>query len=98
MFDLYTSSTPNGRKISIALEEFQVAYKVHPVNLSEGEQFAPEFLKISPNNKIPALIDPNGPDGEPVALFESGAILIYLAEKPGSCCQKVLRNMTRSSG
>lgn len=77
MFDLYTSSTPNGRKISIALEEFQVAYKVHPVNLSEGEQFAPEFLKISPNNKIPALVDRESRR----SLMESGAILIHLAEK-----------------
>ena len=79
--ELYTWSTPNGRKISIALEEMGLAYSVHPINITKDEQFAPDFLKISPNNKIPAIVDPEGPGGEPIALFESGAILIYLAEK-----------------
>ncbi|MDF1747969.1 MAG: glutathione S-transferase N-terminal domain-containing protein [Alphaproteobacteria bacterium] len=82
--DLYTWSTPNGRKVSIMLEEVGLPYKVHPINILKDEQFAPDFLKISPNNKIPAIIDPDGPGGEPLALFESGAILTYLAEKTGS--------------
>lgn len=77
MIDLYTWGTPNGRKVSIALEEMDLPYKVHPVNITKDEQFAPEFLKISPNNKIPAIVD----GGQ--AVFESAAILIYLAEKTG---------------
>ncbi|MFQ5466646.1 MAG: glutathione S-transferase N-terminal domain-containing protein [Kiloniellaceae bacterium] len=81
--DLYTWSTPNGRKVSISLEECELPYTVHPVHIGKGEQFEPEFLKISPNNKIPAIVDPDGPGGAPLALFESGAILIYLAEKTG---------------
>ena len=81
--DLYTWSTPNGRKVSIALEEMGLDYTVHPIDITQDEQFAPEFLEISPNNKIPAIVDPDGPDGEPLALFESGAILLYLAEKTG---------------
>lgn len=81
--ELYTWSTPNGRKASIALEEMELDYNVHPINIGQGEQFAPEFLKISPNNRIPAIVDPEGPDGKPISLFESGAILIYLAEKTG---------------
>jgi GST-like protein len=81
MIELYTWGTPNGKKISVALEELALPYAVFPVDINQGEQFAPDFLKISPNNKIPALIDPDGPDGQPIALFESGAILIYLAEK-----------------
>ena len=81
--ELYTWSTPNGRKISIALEELGLAYSVHPINITKDEQFAPEFLAISPNNKIPAMVDPEGPDGQPISLFESGAILMYLAEKTG---------------
>ena len=81
--ELYTWSTPNGRKVSIALEELGLAYSVHPINITKGEQHASDFLKISPNNKIPAIVDPEGPDGAPIALFESGAILIYLAEKTG---------------
>jgi len=80
---LYTWSTPNGYKISIALEELELPYEVHPVNILQDEQFAPDFLKISPNNKIPAIIDPDGPGGEPFSLFESGAILLYLAQKTG---------------
>jgi len=81
MIDLYTWATPNGRKVSIMLEEVGLAYAVHPVNIMQDEQFAPDFLAVSPNNKIPAIVDPDGPGGEPLALFESGAILIYLAEK-----------------
>ncbi|MDH4174533.1 MAG: glutathione S-transferase N-terminal domain-containing protein [Betaproteobacteria bacterium] len=83
MIDLYTWSTPNGRKVSIMLEECVLPYRVHPVNIGKGEQFTPEFLAINPNNRIPAIVDPDGPDGRPLALFESGAILIYLAEKTG---------------
>jgi len=82
--ELYTWSTPNGRKVSIMLEELGLDYRVHPVDITKGEQHAPEFLAISPNNRIPAIVDPHGPDGEPLALFESGAILIYLAEKTRS--------------
>jgi GST-like protein len=83
MIDLYTWSTPNGRKISIMLEECGLPYQVHPINIGKHEQFAPEFLVISPNNKIPAIVDSEGPAGPPYALFESGAILIYLADKTG---------------
>ena len=83
MIDLYTSPTPNGFKISIALEELDLPYEVHSINLRTGEQFAPEFLRISPNNKIPAIVDREGPVGAPLALFESGAILVYLADKAG---------------
>jgi GST-like protein len=83
MIELYTWPTPNGHKIHIMLEETGLEYRVIPVNINKGEQFAPEFLKIAPNNRIPAMVDPDGPDGEPLPLFESGAILIYLAEKTG---------------
>jgi GST-like protein len=83
VIDLYTWTTPNGRKISIMLEEIGLAYEVHPVNLQKGEQFKPEFLAISPNNKIPAIVDRDGPEKKPYSLFESGAILMYLAEKTG---------------
>jgi GST-like protein len=83
MIDLYTWPTPNGHKIHIALEELGLPYTVHPVDIGEGDQFKPEFLKISPNNRIPAIVDRDGPKGKPMALFESGAILIYLAEKTG---------------
>ena len=79
--ELYTWNTPNGRKISVALEEMGLSYNVHPVNIGKGEQFNPDFLKISPNNRIPAIVDPDGPGGKPISLFESGAILIYLADK-----------------
>ncbi len=82
--ELYTWNTPNGRKISVALEEMGLAYTVHPVNISKDEQFKPDFLKISPNNRIPAIVDPDGPGGTPISVFESGAILIYLAEKTGT--------------
>ncbi len=88
--DLYTWNTPNGRKISVALEEMGLPYKVHPINISKGEQHAPEFLKISPNNRIPAIVDPDGPGGKPVSIFESGAILLYLGEKTGKFLPKDL--------
>jgi len=81
--DLYVWPTPNGHKISIALEEMELPYRVHPVDIGKGEQFKPDFLKISPNNRMPAIVDADGPGGKPVSLFESGAILIYLAEKTG---------------
>lgn len=83
MIDLYTFTTPNGRKASIMLEEVGLEYAVHSINIMKDEQFAPDFLAISPNNKIPAIVDHDGPGGEALALFESGAILIYLAEKCG---------------
>jgi len=83
MIDLFTWPTPNGHKIHIALEEMELPYAVHPVNIRTGEQFTPEFLAISPNNRIPAMIDSDGPDGKPISLFESGAMLIYLAGKSG---------------
>ena len=83
MIDLYTWSTPNGRKVSIMLEEVGLPYRVHAVDITKGEQHKPEFVAISPNAKIPAIVDPDGPDGQPIILFESGAILIYLAEKTG---------------
>lgn len=88
---LYTWSTPNGYKVSIALEELGLPYEVHPIDITQNEQFDPEFLKISPNNKIPAIIDPDGPGGEPFALFESGAILLYLARKTGRLMPESLR-------
>ena len=83
MIELYTWSTPNGRKVSVMLEECALPYRVHTVNIGKDEQFKPEFLAISPNNRIPAIVDPEGPGGKPLPLFESGAILIYLAEKTG---------------
>ncbi|MFV2074263.1 MAG: glutathione S-transferase N-terminal domain-containing protein, partial [Thermoanaerobaculales bacterium] len=84
MIDLYTWPTPNGHKVQILLEETGLDYRSHPVNLQEGEQFEPEFLAISPSGKIPVVVDQDGPGGEPLAVFESGAILLYLAEKSGS--------------
>ncbi len=83
MIDLYSWATPNGHKVHIMLEECGLSYRVHPVDIGAGEQFAPAFLAISPNNKIPAIVDPDGPDGQPMSLFESGAILLYLAGKTG---------------
>jgi GSH-dependent disulfide-bond oxidoreductase len=80
---LYSLPTPNGQKVSIALEEMGLAYEPHLVNFATNDQLSPEFLSLNPNNKIPAIIDPHGPGGKPLALFESGAILIYLAEKSG---------------
>ncbi len=83
MIELYSWPTPNGHKVHIMLEECGLPYRVHGVDIGAGEQFAPEFLAISPNNKIPAIVDTDGPDGAPLALFESGAILLYLASKCG---------------
>lgn len=83
MIDVYTWPTPNGHKVHIMLEECGLPYRVHTVNIGAGDQFKPEFLAISPNNKIPAIVDDEGPDGKPISLFESGAILLYLASKTG---------------
>jgi GST-like protein len=83
MIELYTWTTPNGRKVSVMLEECGLAYNVHRIDIGKGEQFAPEFVAINPNSKIPAIVDPDGPDGRPMKLFESGAILVYLAGKTG---------------
>jgi GST-like protein len=83
MIDLYTWPTPNGHKLHIMLEETGLAYTVHPIDIHKGDQFDPAFLAISPNNKMPAMVDRDGPGGEPYALFESGAMLLYLAEKTG---------------
>jgi len=88
MIELYSWPTPNGHKIHIMLEETGLPYRVHPVNIRTGDQFKPEFLKISPNNRIPAMIDPDGPGGKPLSLMESGAILLYLAEKSGKFLPK----------
>ena len=81
MIDVYSWATPNGHKVHIMLEECCLPYQVHPINIGAGDQFGEEFLKISPNNKIPAIVDSEGPDGKPISLFESGAILVYLAGK-----------------
>ncbi len=81
MIELHTWGTPNGRKISIMLEECELPYGVHKIDISKGEQHKPEFLRLSPNNRIPAILDPDGPGGKPYSLFKSGAILIYLADK-----------------
>ena len=83
MIDVYTWPTPNGHKVHIMLEETGLEYKVIPVNIGRGDQFDPEFLKISPNNKMPAIVDHDGPDGRPCSMFESGAILMYLGDKTG---------------
>ena len=91
MIDLYTWTTPNGRKVSIMLEECGLPYTAHPVNIGQGDQFKPEFVAINPNSKIPAIVDSDGPDGKPYAMMESGAILIYLAGKTG----KLLPQSTR---
>ena len=88
MIDVYSWATPNGHKVHIMLEECGLAYKAHAVDIGRGEQFQPDFLKISPNNKIPAIVDSEGPGGKPIALFESGAILVYLAEKAGKFLPK----------
>ena len=84
MIQLYTWGTPNGRKASIMLEELGLEYQAHEIHIGKGEQFKPEFLAISPNNRIPAIVDEDGPGGESLSVFESGAILVYLAEKTGS--------------
>jgi GST-like protein len=95
MIDVYSWPTPNGHKVHIMLEEcgFRLGrdWQVHPINIGKGDQFEPAFLKISPNNKIPALVDPEGPDGKPISLFESGAILLYLAAKTGKFLPKTDR-------
>jgi GST-like protein len=91
MIDLYTWPTPNGHKIHIMLEEIGMPYNVIPIDIGRGDQFKPDFLKISPNNKMPAMVDPDGPDGKPIPIFESGAILIYLAEKSGKLMPKEAR-------
>jgi GST-like protein len=85
MIDLYTWPTPNGHKAAIMLEETGADYRVHPVDIANGEQFAPAYAAINPNGKIPAIVDQDGPGGGPFAVFESGAILVYLAEKTGRC-------------
>jgi GST-like protein len=83
MIDVYTWPTPNGHKVHVMLEECGLPYRVHAINIGKGDQFQSDFLAISPNNKIPAITDSDGPDGKPIALFESGAILLYLAGKTG---------------
>ena len=92
MIDLYTWPTPNGHKIHIMLEETGLTYRVHAVDIGAGDQFKPEFLAISPNNKIPAMVDSDGPDGQPISLFESGAMLVYLASKTGKFLPGKLRD------
>ena len=91
MIELYSWATPNGHKIHIMLEEIGLPYNVHGVDIGRGDQFKPEFLAFSPNNKIPAIIDTEGPEGKPISIFESGAILIYLAEKTGKFLSKAPR-------
>ncbi|MCI1193663.1 glutathione binding-like protein [Calidifontimicrobium sp. SYSU G02091] len=83
MIEVYSWATPNGHKVHIMLEECGLPYRVHAVDIGAGDQFAPEFLAISPNNKIPAIVDTDGPDGQPISMFESGAILLYLTAKTG---------------
>ena len=83
MIEVWSWPTPNGHKVHVALEELELPYRVVPVNIGAGDQFKPEFLAINPNHRIPAILDPDGPGGQPLSLFESGAILIYLAEKAG---------------
>jgi GSH-dependent disulfide-bond oxidoreductase len=96
MIDVYSWATPNGHKVHIMLEECGLPYRVHAVDIGAGEQFKPEFLQISPNNKIPAIVDPDGPDGQPISLFESGAILLYLAAKTGQFLPADLRAKYRT--
>ena len=91
MIDVYSWATPNGHKIHIMLEECGLSYRAHPVDIGKGDQFTPEFLAISPNNKIPAMTDSDGPDGKPISLFESGAMLVYLAGKTGKFLGKTDR-------
>ena len=88
MIDLYTWTTPNGRKVSIMLEELGLPYRVHAINIREGDQFKPEYVALNPNAKIPSIVDPDGPDGKPYAMMESGAILIYFAGKTGRLLPK----------
>jgi len=88
VIDLYTWTTPNGRKVSIMLEELALPYRVHAINIGKNDQFQPEYLRINPNGKIPSIVDPEGPEGKPIAMMESGAILIYLADKTGKLLAK----------
>ena len=92
MIELYSWATPNGHKIHIMLEETGLPYCVHPVDIGAGDQFKPEFLRISPNNKMPAMIDTDGPDGKPMSMFESGAMLLYLASKSGKFLPENIRD------
>ncbi|MBC7801616.1 MAG: glutathione S-transferase N-terminal domain-containing protein [Gemmatimonadaceae bacterium] len=92
MIELHTYNTPNGRKVSVALEEMGLPYSVHVIDITKDQQFAPAFLAISPNNRIPAIVDPDGPEGAPISIFESGAILLYLAEKTGQFLPASLRD------
>jgi GST-like protein len=98
MIDLYTWPTPNGHKVHIMLEETALPYAVIPIDIGKGDQFDPEFLKISPNNKMPAIVDQDGPGGTPYAVFESGAILMYLAEKTGQFMPADMRARMLFSG
>ncbi len=91
MIDLYTWPTPNGHKIHIMLEETGLPYSVHPIDIGAGDQFKPEFLKISPNNKMPAMVDSDGPGGKPISMCESGAMLLYLASKTGKFLPEDIR-------
>ena len=92
VLELYYWPTPNGWKITIALEEMGLPYAVHLIDIGKGDQFAPDFLAIAPNNRMPAIVDPDGPDGRPVSIFESGAILQYLARKTGTFCGPTQRD------
>lgn len=94
MIDFYTWKTPNNEKVAIMLEEIGLPYQLHPINIGKQEQFTPEFLKINPNNKVPAIVDQAGPNNQPITVFESGAILIYLAEKSGQFIPSDLRQRT----
>ena len=91
MIQVYSWATPNGHKVHIMLEECALPYRAHAVDIGAGDQFDPAFLAISPNNKIPAIVDSDGPDGEPISLFESGAILLYLAAKTGKLLPDTVR-------
>ena len=96
MIEVYSWATPNGHKVHVMLEECGLAYRAIPVDIGAGDQFKAEFLAISPNNKIPAIVDPDGPDGKPISLFESGAILMYLAAKTGKFLPSDLRGRYRT--
>ena len=93
---LYSLATPNGQKVSIALEELGIDYEAHTINIMKDDQFTPEFIALNPNSKIPAILDPNGPDGEPIAIMESGAILLHLAEKTGKLIPKDARKRSET--
>ncbi len=97
LIDLYSWPTPNGHKIHIMLEECGLPYRAHPVNIGKGDQFEPGFLKISPNNKIPALTDPEGPDGKPISLFESGASWSTWPARPAASCPRATGGATTCS-